>query len=418
MIYPVRYPALEALESDSTDDFVAREGSHDVDVTKEMLRSIGTIPMLTHRQELWLARRIRVAKQRFRREMLRSRYVVASCVDLLRAVSENRLRMDRVLSVSLKDLRAKRVMLQTLRVNVATIEGILDRSLKLDAGETLSNSDVVKVHVLIDETALNTSSIRGTLKHGNKAFETSVQAARQRYEHFRNRMVAANLRLAVSVAKKYKHSGIPMLDLIQEGSEGLLRAAEKFEPKRGFKFSTYAVWWIRQRVRTAIQEKSRVIRIGESAASRMRSTIEKASGKRFDDARLVAFEDLNVTHANKSRKDDFRRTFYATKDILSLDQPMTSHGTTTVADFVEADAIDLDDGIVIQERRDMLASAFSVLNDREKSVMRLRFGLGADGEHNLAEVGRLLGVSRERIRQIEKNALKKLQSYFRGSELN
>ncbi len=410
MIQPVKFAEHESFVQDDT--------SFEVDVTKETLRAIGRIPMLTVAEEQRLARRIQVARDRLRRELLRNPRVVAECVDLLLGVLENKLRMDRILGVSLANKQAKQRLLQIVRLNMHTLTGLLERVPCAPGAAEFSNRDVAKVQALFDEVQLNTNVIRKVSEECGHDTSRSVQLATERYEDYRNQMVAANLRLAVSVAKKYHHSGMPLLDLIQEGSEGLLRAAEKFDPDRGFKFSTYAVWWIRQRIRSAVQEKSRVIRIGESAGSRVRNSIEQAAQDRGEDPRNVAFEDLPVSFANSSRKEDFRRTFYASRDILSLDRPVTARGEMSAADFIEAEEVDIDRGLVSHEQQSMLRDAFSVLTDREKHVLRLRFGLGDDGEHNLAEVGRILAVSRERVRQIEKNSLKKLQTFFGSSACN
>ncbi|MEZ6136221.1 MAG: RNA polymerase sigma factor RpoD/SigA [Pirellulaceae bacterium] len=415
MIHPVRLP--EFLEDDS-DNLERDESQQQVDVTKETLRAIGQIPMLSLSEEQWLARRIRIAKQRLRREMLRSRFVVAGCLDLLHEVLENRVRMDRALSISLSHTDEKTNLQSVIRTNLQTLHGLLGSSVGSRSADRLSKPIVAKIHKLLDETRLNTSSISSIVGEAEAPPSKSVQRAKLRYQEFRNRMVAANLRLAVSVAKKYKHSGIPMLDLIQEGSEGLMRAAEKFEPDRGFKFSTYAVWWIRQRVRSAIQEKSRVIRIGESAANRIRNIVAESAQRLGTDPRAIAFEDLELAFANRSREEDFRRTFYAARDVLSLDRPLTSQGNATAADYIEAETQALDGGLIDQERSRLLSKAMSVLSDREKYVLRLRFGFESAGEHNLAEVGRILDVSRERVRQIEKNSLKKLQAYFSATSSN
>jgi RNA polymerase sigma factor (sigma-70 family) len=391
------------------ESFISVDDSYQVDVTKETLRSIGEIPMLTIDEEQRLARQIRVAKFRLRRELLTDSAVVAGGADLLRGVLQSKLRMDRVLSVSLSNTREKQRLLSIMELNLRTVDGLVER---YGHRRLLPKHVAARVQALFEEVQLSTSELKALLNPLTSPQWTKVQRAKGRYEALRNRMVAANLRLAVSIAKKYQHSGIPLLDLIQEGSEGLMRAAEKFEPQRGFKFSTYAVWWIRQRVRTAIQEKSRVIRIGESAGTRLRAVLDQAATRRDEDPRNIAFEDLPVEFANQSRKDDFRRTFYASRDILSLDRPLTASGDSTAADFIEAQTYDPDQGLLDQERRAMLGDAFSVLSDREKKVMRLRFGLDTEAEHNLAEVGRILEVSRERVRQIEKSSLKKLQDYF------
>jgi RNA polymerase sigma factor (sigma-70 family) len=384
----------------------------EVDITRETLRAIGRIPMLTVSEEKALAARIQVAKQRLRRIMLTKIPVVADCSDRLTRMVDGNLRLDRTVNIGSLGKMEKEVILSIARQHAWTLDRIAERYGSGEYRDSLPKSVAGRVHRLCNEIGLHTSRIEEDYLSHVRHPSIEYRQARDKYDRLRNDLVAANLRLAVSVAKKYQSSGIPMLDLIQEGSEGLLRAAEKFEPSRGFKFSTYAMWWIRQRIRAAVQEKSRVIRVGESAGSRMRTLVERTAKEHETDPKNLCFEDLSARSSNTPRREELRRTFYATREILSLDRPLANDSSSTAADFIEDETIELDDGLIADEQRDALNRAFGVLNERERLVMRLRFGIEDGDSRNLAEVGRIMDVSRERVRQIEKASLKKLKSFF------
>lgn len=385
----------------------------DVDITRETLRAIGRIPMLSVADEKSLANRIQVAKQRLRRIMISEAPVVEDCAMLLMQLADGELRVDRTINAAKVAKLDKKLIAQIARQNAETLLGISRRQSEDQSSPALPKQIAARVHRLCNELGLHTSRIEESYLLHVVSPSPDYRRARQKYDRLRNDLVAANLRLAVSVAKKYQNSSIPMLDLIQEGSEGLLRAAEKFEPSRGFKFSTYAMWWIRQRIRAAVQEKSRVIRIGESAGSRMRSLLEKTAKENKTDPSSVSFEDLAARSVNTARQDELRRTFYATREIVSLDRPLSNDSSSTAADFIEDDHIAIDKGLIADEQRDALEQAFqNVLNERERLVMSLRFGIKDGGARNLAEVGRIMEVSRERVRQIEKASLKKLRTFF------
>ncbi len=414
--------------------------SLDVDILRETLLAIGRVPMLTAKQEERLARVIQAAHLRLRRTLLRSAPVVSQVASLLERVVAGQERLDRVLDVTLADLKCKARLLSVARLHARTLRGLISEhgstveggSLgvcseggRADRGKSFfDDRQLRKVQRLVDETAVRTSCLESFFATTVAEAATDLSAAsdelpqltrshqlaRQRYEGLRNRMVAANLRLAVSVAKKYQHAGVPLLDLIQEGSEGLIRAAEKFQPSLGFKFSTYAVWWIQQRVRTAVSEKSRMIRIGEAAANRIRSLRMEAASLHNSAPQSIAFEDLLLPPATASRREELRRSFYACRDVMSLDLPLQSDSHLTHADALPSEDVDFDSGLVQAEQRQAIGQALAGLTSRECQVLRLRFGLEDGLERNLAEVGRNLGISRERVRQIEVASLEKLRT--------
>ncbi len=412
-----------------------RAESADVDVLRETLLAIGRIPMLTPFEEERLARGIEVAKGRLRRSMLRFAPVVSQVASLLERVVAGQERLDRVLDVTLAALKNKERLLGIARMHAETLRGILaelsctrnsatkslaDKATPDHSGDAgslclLSDRQVLKVQRLIDEASVRTSLIETFFQHSvldvqmSGALVRRYHLARQRYEGLRNRMVAANLRLAVSIAKKYQHSGVPLLDLIQEGSEGLIRAAEKFQPALGFKFSTYSVWWIQQRVRTAVSEKSRMIRVGDGAAGRIKQLRLAAAGEEGQPPQTLSFEDLPLPPSTPTRREELRKSFYACRDVLSLDLPLQQGSQMTHADAITSQPVDFDGGLIQAEQRQVIGQALQGLTPREVQVLQLRFGLEDGLERNLAEVGRTLGISRERVRQIEVASLQKLR---------
>jgi len=245
---------------------------------------------------------------------------------------------------------------------------------------------------------------------------TLLEKGKKKRDQAMQEMVAANLRLVVSIAKKHQNRGVPLLDLIQEGNMGLMRAVEKYEHRRGNKFSTYATWWIRQSITRAIADQARTIRIPVHVTETLHKLRKVARAIGEMKGREATFDELAETTQLPVSK--VRSLIKNTQEPVSIELPIGQDGSGQISDFIEdRDVLAPPDSVVRANLREKIKQILKNLTERETKILEMRYGLVDGREHTLEEVGERFNVTRERIRQIELKAIRKLQHPSLSQEL-
>ncbi|MDD5438575.1 MAG: RNA polymerase sigma factor RpoD [Candidatus Omnitrophica bacterium] len=413
------------------------------DPVKMYLRQMGQIPLLTREQEITLAERIKTAEEKFRHMVLSARDVKGYVIELFDEANEKNISLEELLNIDLsaKYVAVKRKTTQLLlklkkTTGKAKITRILLKiNLATSVVEDLSNrlkdiyGDVEKLEKPLSSRNVSAARKNALLKRkkaieqlfGEKfdyvlAWFNEMKSSESRFLKAKKELVAANLRLVVSIAKKYTNRGLSFLDLIQEGNIGLMKAVDKFEYKRGYKFSTYATWWIRQAITRSIADQSRTIRIPVHMTETINKLIRVSRVLVQETGREPTPEEIAQSmHIPVSK---VRGILKIAQEPISLQTPVGDEGDTNFGDFIEDKrAISPANATAYSMLKEQMDDVLSTLTEREKKVLRLRFGIGDGYPRTLEEVGAVFKVTRERVRQIEAKALKKLRHPIRAKKL-
>jgi len=441
------------------------------------LSQMSEIPLLSRTEEISLAKKIEVTRKRFRRTLLSCDYAMRETVKILTQVYKGELPFDRTIKVSLTEQLAKEQILARMPHNLRTIENLLDRNREdftrlvrkstsreerqlarrnflrrrrkcLQLAEEMSlrtrrvhphmaqlenysrRMDQIQARLAVIRTEVACRDERADLRRelfdlmritleSPKSLRERCKAFRrqhQEYEEAKRNLSSGNLRLVVSIAKKYRNRGLSFLDLIQEGNTGLMRAVDKYEYRRGFKFSTYATWWIRQAITRAIADQARTIRIPVhmidilSKLRNIQKKLQQELGREATTEEIAGQTEVPI--------EEVRRILDIGRHPVSLDRPVGDSEDSSFGEFLQDNSSDnpvfCASNAILREKIEQL---LKTLTWREREIVRLRYGLQDGYTYTLEEVGRIFKVTRERVRQIEAKAVRKLQHPNRSQHL-
>ena len=461
-------------DTEESDDASA---DHTDDPVRMYLMQMGRIPLLKRSEEVAAAKRIEQTRKRYRYTMLATDYMLHGAVRALEQVRDGKLRLDRTIEVSVTNTKEKRNIMKRLGPNLTTLNHLLEenqrdyyvainrrlpKKQRHEAWKRLIRRRIKCVR-LIEELNLRTNrlqplfeklqeisarmqSLREQIAQARKGLNRGrgveelrqelhflmrltlespatlerrvrrVEEYREAYDEAKRVLSAGNLRLVVSIAKRYRNRGLSFLDLIQEGNTGLMRAVDKFEHARGYKFSTYATWWIRQAITRAIADQSRTIRV----PVHMIDTMSKVRSVTRDLVQELGREPTPEETAARAGMsvEDARCIMRMARQPLSLDQPVGDHDDSFFGEFLE-DYRD-DDPLYETNQHALkrrIEEVMEGLNYREREILKLRYGLIDGYTYTLEEVGKIFSVTRERVRQIESKAVRKLRQPYRAKSL-